>query len=139
MILFTYGTLTFPEIVQALTGKRFRSEVATLSDHSARKLADWPFPGLVSSSGETTHGLILYDIDEASFEVIQAWEANGYRPEQVSVTANGKLVNALTYKWIGKTETDIWDKKYFQKHFLNDYIERIIPGFKDKLTRSTPL
>jgi len=134
MILFVYGTLTFPEIVQALTGKHFRSEAAVLEGYSVRKLADWPYPGLVPSAGEVTHGLVLYDVDEASFQIIEAWEANGYQPEQVTVAVGDKPVEASTYRWLREVEPEIWDRGFFKERFLKDYVDRVIPGFKARLT-----
>jgi gamma-glutamylcyclotransferase (GGCT)/AIG2-like uncharacterized protein YtfP len=98
MHLFVYGTLTDPERVAALTGKRFTGVDATLSGFE-RVDSPLGYPYILPKPGAVVRGVLLLDIDPISLVHLDTYEAEGdlYRRQVVEVERAGTAVSAMTY------------------------------------------
>ncbi|MEF2175157.1 MAG: gamma-glutamylcyclotransferase family protein [Candidatus Absconditabacteria bacterium] len=80
--LFVYGTLMYPEIVFALTGKYFRSQEAILSNYKRYAIRygniTSPYPGIIPFNNSLVHGNILFDVDEYSLQILDFFEDSEY-------------------------------------------------------------
>ena len=96
--LFVYGTLTDPERVFSLTGKRFPGVHATLSGFE-RVESPLGYPFIFPRPGAVVHGLLLRHIDPHSLRQLDAYEAEGdlYRRQSVAVEVSGTRLSAMTY------------------------------------------
>ena len=96
--LFVYGTLTDPQRVAALTGKRFAQVEATLSGFE-RVNSPLGYPFILSSSEGHVAGALLLNIDAVSLVQLDAYEDEGglYRRQAVTVQVAGQEVSAMTY------------------------------------------
>ncbi|HEX2276001.1 MAG TPA: gamma-glutamylcyclotransferase family protein [Candidatus Tectomicrobia bacterium] len=96
--LFVYGTLTDPERVTALTGKRFSAVDATLTGFE-RVESPLGYPYIFPRPGAVVRGVLLCDIDPASLVHLDAYEAEGelYRRQVVEVEVVGTRLPAMTY------------------------------------------
>lgn len=132
--LFVYGTLTFPEIVEALTGKKFVSEQASLPGYSVRQIIDKPYPGMVADKNDIAIGQLLYDVDQKSLDIINEWEDVGYKRVQVIANCVSGTQQAITYVWDHSASKEKWDKDHFRKQYLDEYISNYIPEFNASLS-----
>lgn len=100
--LFVYGTLTDPERVFSLTGRRFAGVQATLSGF-ARVESPLGYPYISPQPGAVVHGLLIRHIDAASLLRLDAYEAEGdlYRRQIVEVEAAGARLSAMAYVGLG--------------------------------------
>jgi gamma-glutamylaminecyclotransferase len=96
--LFVYGTLTDPECVVSLTGKRFAGIHVTLEGFE-RVESPLGYPFILPRSGAVVHGLLLHDIDPVSLARLDDYEAEGdlYRRQSVEVEAVGARLFAMAY------------------------------------------
>ncbi len=62
-LVFTYGTLEIPEVMQAVTGQVFASREATAKDFVRYLIQDCVYPGMVSAKGETTSGRLYGPVE----------------------------------------------------------------------------
>jgi gamma-glutamylcyclotransferase (GGCT)/AIG2-like uncharacterized protein YtfP len=96
--LFVYGTLTDPERVAALTGKRFSAVDATLTGFE-RVESPKGYPYILPNPGAAVRGVLLFDIDPVSLMHLDAYEAEGdlYQRQVVEVEIVGTRLLAMTY------------------------------------------
>lgn len=130
MKLFVYGTLKYPEIMFALTGRVTDYIDATLNGYKIVSLKNKPYPGLFISDGSTAVGKLI-DIDEESFSVISAWEDIEYTPIEITSSVGGNQIKAITFLHSVKADqlyTD-WDEENFKNNHLMDYVKNRIPKF----------
>ncbi|HEX5797468.1 MAG TPA: gamma-glutamylcyclotransferase family protein [Candidatus Saccharimonadales bacterium] len=128
--LFAYGALMFPDIVFALTGKRFKTEAALLQGYTVKKVKDEVYPGLIKSRGDTTQGVIIYGVDEAPYQIIATWETAQYLSVKERVIVDGQPLEAYLFVYADPNRLDgRWDKARFQKADLARYVREEIPAF----------
>ena len=89
MNIFAYGTLICPEMIYALTGKTFRSEKAVLMDFKRYKIYDngnpRAYPAIKQIEGANVEGVLWYDVDKKSFEVLDFFEGFEYIRTELEV------------------------------------------------------
>jgi gamma-glutamylcyclotransferase (GGCT)/AIG2-like uncharacterized protein YtfP len=96
--LFVYGTLTDPERVAALTGKRFAGVDAALNGFE-RVESPLGYPFILPRPGAAVRGVLLFNIDPVSLVHLDVYEAEGdlYRRQVVEVEVAGTRLSAMTY------------------------------------------
>jgi gamma-glutamylcyclotransferase (GGCT)/AIG2-like uncharacterized protein YtfP len=119
MHLFTYGTLMFPEIWQAVdcpddTGRQFATLPATLLGYQIFRVADAVYPGIIacvpppspSDSQPTTlnsqptsvPGILYLDVDPETIARLDRFEDDFYRRQPITVnTDDGRELAAEAY------------------------------------------
>lgn len=115
--LFVYGTLQFPEILEAVTGHRFPGTTATLSGYRRRRLEHRPYPGIVAAAEDTT-GRLYRDLDARSLERLDVFEGRIYERRRVETrTEEGVLEVAWTYvvadRYAYLMSPETWDARSF--------------------------
>lgn len=108
--LFTYGTLMFPEVWQAVVGRSFRSTPAILTGYEIFRVAGAHYPGIIAvdfsptsgprppTSPAVVAGLLYSDLDAASLERLDRFEGDEYRRQSVIVTrVDGCQLDAEAY------------------------------------------
>lgn len=136
MYLFVYGTLTFPSIVKALTGRSYLMQTATLSNYFINSLDQKPYPGLTASHSESASGYILVNVDRSAFKILDAWEGDEYRKVSVTAHTSSGSVKTLAYVWDGPLKqltAQPWDRNEFTRLHLAWYLKNKIPEFKQSL------
>jgi gamma-glutamylcyclotransferase (GGCT)/AIG2-like uncharacterized protein YtfP len=84
MHVFTYGTLMFPEVWQAVVGQQFLSMEATASGYAIYRVRDAVFPGIIAAGElDTVRGVVYLDIDPASLARLDLFEDDFYRRESL--------------------------------------------------------
>ncbi len=96
--LFVYGTLRIPAVMEALIGRMPAPVDATLPGYARYQLAEWVFPGIIESAGDSVDGLLYSDMAERELEIIDAFEDGFYARCLLQVDAGEQgTVNALAY------------------------------------------
>ncbi len=130
--LFIYGTLTFPEILEGLTGKTFERKPARLSGYQRYAIQDRPYPAITEKPGSEVDGFLI-DADEASARIIGFFEAPEYEKRQVEVSCEGEVRQAAAYAWQAAHRALLsgeWSPEEFSKNHLQRYAAEVIPRIR---------
>lgn len=102
--LFVYGLLTFPDIVQAVTGKQYQTQPALLREHRRYGLSQSPLsaavPILIEEAAAITEGVLLLDLSAEDFAKLDQFEeidSGHYLRKTVRVESDGQWYSADVY------------------------------------------
>ena len=80
MHLFTYGTLMFPEVWQAVVGRPFAAIAGQVSGYALYRVRDAVFPGMVATTtGAPVVGIVYLDVDDEAVARLDRFEDDFYR------------------------------------------------------------
>jgi gamma-glutamylcyclotransferase (GGCT)/AIG2-like uncharacterized protein YtfP len=85
MHIFTYGTLMFPEVWQAVAGRAFDSVVGRLDGFAVCRVAGAVFPGIIAAEASSVPGVVYLDVDEAAVERLDRFEDDFYDRQTLSI------------------------------------------------------
>jgi gamma-glutamylcyclotransferase (GGCT)/AIG2-like uncharacterized protein YtfP len=126
--LFVYGTLSFPEVMQAVTGRRFESLAAVLRGYRRRMLAGRVYPGIRPAPADSTAGFVYLSLDPATLACLDDFEGAEYERRQVAVGIDRGTLIAETYVVpegaSGLLTEVLWDADRFVASHLRLYVER---------------
>ncbi len=122
MHLFTYGTLMFPEIWQAVVGKDFKTTPAHLPSHEIYRVRNAVYPGIIAAPNHSPSengplgehsgsrpstldsrlssvpGLLYLNLDEAALHRLDQFEDDFYQRQTITVTCgDGRELEAQAY------------------------------------------
>ena len=151
--LFVYGTLMYPEVVKALTGKKFDTVDATLYGHVVKEhiielvdLTQDPgefeldgaksYISISSKTGSSVKGKIMLNVDEISIDKIAFFEGKDFKFKTVFPHSN-QVIIAKTFEWKYQTKfTANWSPEEFRKYDLEHYIKTVvIPSKQEYLAK----
>ena len=92
--VFTYGTLMFADVVEALLGRRFESRPARLPDFARLCVRGRVYPGIVARAGATTDGVLYEGLDGAALARLDEFEGELYERRTVVVLASSSIGTA---------------------------------------------
>lgn len=116
--LFVYGTLRFPEVLDALLGRVPRLSPARVEGWRAAALPGRVYPGLVAAPG-VAEGLLVHGLSPDELEVLHAYEDVDYDVVELAL-ADGRT--ALAYRWLGEVADEDWDPDRFAAEVLAAYV-----------------
>ena len=77
MNVFTYGSLMFPEVINALLHRNdYQSCAASLTGYTRLKVKDAVYPGLVKSLGSTVEGVLYLNVEEEDLQILNSFEGS---------------------------------------------------------------
>ena len=86
MNVFTYGTLMFPEVWQAVVGQAFRAVAGRAAGFAVYRVCDAVYPGIVAKvDGDGVEGLVYLDVDATSLKLLDHFEDGFYRRVAIDV------------------------------------------------------
>jgi gamma-glutamylcyclotransferase (GGCT)/AIG2-like uncharacterized protein YtfP len=86
MHVFTYGTLMFPEVWQAVVGRSFETVEGTAAGFEVFRVRDAVFPGIIAGIGEcSVPGVVYLDVDHESTERLDRFEDDFYERRAIAV------------------------------------------------------
>jgi gamma-glutamylcyclotransferase (GGCT)/AIG2-like uncharacterized protein YtfP len=99
MHVFTYGTLMFPEVWQAVVGREFATVQATASGYAIYRVRDAVFPGIIAAGErDMVRGVVYLEVDPASIARLDLFEDDFYCRESLWLTcADGERRAAEAY------------------------------------------
>lgn len=118
-MLFAYGTLQFPSVLQALLGRVPSIAPASLAGWRAAALPGRIYPGLVA--GGAARGVVIGGIQAGEWEVLDAFEGPEYGRQEVDLV-DGRT--AWTYIWLAADAAALhdWDATRFEREALATYV-----------------
>ena len=129
--LFVYGTLMFPAILKGLTGKDFRSEKAILHGFKRTRVTNCDFPAVFPEQNYNVQGLVVFDVDEKSMQVLSFFEGDQYLKTNQQVYTTCKKYEAIVFVWndsLNLPGTTDWSMEEFKIESLGNYVTNIVPA-----------
>lgn len=135
MHVFTYGTLMFPEVWQAVVGRQFATIEGAVGGFAIYRVRDAVFPGIrTASATDAVRGTVYLDVDEASLERLDVFEGEFYVREQLTITCDdGQRRQADAYIVPAQNLTVLTDESWDRNQFVTsgglDHFIRRYAGF----------
>ena len=128
MHLFAYGSLLLPEVMQAVTGRVFRFQGATLRGYAEFRLRAAPQAAIIPFPDMATQGVVYYDVDAASVRRLDAFGGGIYERVEVNAEAeDGEWVEAEAYvihlKQLKLLTAKPWDEDEFRRKHLRQVVQ----------------
>ena len=128
--LFVYGTLLVPAVMEAVTGKKYRSDRASLTGFARYRIKDQVYPGITHDEKRTVDGAVYFDIDPPVLKRLDEFESYVYQRREVEIGLQDELdirawvyVVADEYKHLLSYQG--WDIEEFKLKHLNLYLKQI--------------
>lgn len=127
MNVFTYGSLMFDEVWQAVVGRLGDSTPGRLAGFEAWRIAGQTFPGLSPAPGHWVAGRIWHDVTPPELERLDVFESGIYERAMVSVEAtDGRRFECWTYlvrpDSRGRLLAERWDSEEFRRRHLPTFL-----------------
>ena len=128
MNIFTYGTLMIPEVMAAVTTRKFRSIDAVLKGYARFTVKGESYPGIIPATDAATEGIIYFDVDKLSLEQLDAFEGDLYQRIQIMAeTKEKEILSADAYvikpKFRSYLSSQEWNIKEFSQKHLKTFLE----------------
>jgi len=89
MHVFTYGTLMFPQVWQAVVGRTFHSVGGTAAGYAIYRVCNAVFPGIVAAAAsDAVRGVVYLDVDASSVERLDRFEDDFYRRVTIDIACD---------------------------------------------------
>ncbi|WP_116246120.1 gamma-glutamylcyclotransferase family protein [Nocardiopsis sp. FIRDI 009] len=118
--LFVYGTLLFPEILNALLGRVPDSVPAAAPGWRVAALPGRPYPVLVPGPG-TAPGRLLSGLSETERRIIDVYEDEWYDVRRLEL-ADGRTGWAYVADAATEASPEDWDADAFAAEHLSSYV-----------------
>lgn len=125
--VFTYGSLEFADVMEAVTGRRFAADAALLEGHRRRLLRGRVYPAIVPAAGERTDGTLYHGIDAGSLGVLDEFESDVYDRVIVQVKTLAGL-ETPAHAWVLRPAhvellgLDEWDRERFLREHHTSFV-----------------
>jgi gamma-glutamylcyclotransferase (GGCT)/AIG2-like uncharacterized protein YtfP len=128
MKIFTYGTLMIPDVMYAVTTRKFRFKNAILRGYARFTVKGESYPGIVPVTDAVTEGIVYFDVDELSLARLDAFEGDLYQRKPVRVeTKEREIRDAEAYvikpKFRNHLSSSEWNIKEFTQKHLEAFLE----------------
>jgi gamma-glutamylcyclotransferase (GGCT)/AIG2-like uncharacterized protein YtfP len=124
MNIFTYGSLMFPSVMKAVTGREFPSRKARVKNYVRFKVKGESYPGLTPSAGAVTEGILYLDLDAFSMRRLDDFEGELY--ERTEIRVEGESLTAQAYvvkaRHRSRLSSEAWDPRHFEKADLPKFM-----------------
>jgi gamma-glutamylcyclotransferase (GGCT)/AIG2-like uncharacterized protein YtfP len=127
MNIFTYGSLMFPSVLKAVTGREFPARKANVKNYVRFKVKAESYPGLTPFKGAVTEGVLYIGVDVLSVRRLDDFEGEMYeRTEIAADMRDGESLIAQTYlikpQCRGRLSSEPWDPEHFEKADLIEFM-----------------
>lgn len=126
MNVFTYGTLSIPAVMRAVSGEQVQCADAHLNGFERFMLKDCIYPGIIYTGEGQTRGRIYFDVSTTALQRLDRYEDDGYVRCRVEVhRSDGTLWPAEVFL-LADTERhrltgEPWDEARFMRDHLADF------------------
>ncbi|MEH6576348.1 MAG: gamma-glutamylcyclotransferase family protein [Amphritea sp.] len=126
--LFTYGTLTLPEIMSRVVGQPvLAGSAATLQHYRCNLVSGQSFPGVTPSRGATATGILYENFCQADLQRLDNYEGPLYKRDKVKVSQHhGEEIEAWCYiirtVHRSKLSATPWNLRHFKQNHLDNFL-----------------
>ena len=141
--LFTYGTLQFAEVMEAVTGLALPWVEAEAPGFAQFRLRDRIYPGMVAREGALTRGRVYTSMSHQTWELLDRFEDPVYRRELLEVfRPDGSTMTAHAYVLPVAQQhllsSDLWQMDWFSHVHLDGYVSRCRAFYEAITTQGLP-
>ena len=132
MHVFTYGTLMFPEVWQAVVGREYAAVLGTAASYAIYRVADAVFPGIVAAGDdEAVRGVVYLDVDDAAVARLDRFEDDFYERQTLWVDCDDGERRAVgAYVVPAKNRAVLTDEPWDRDDFVAcGHLEQFIQRF----------
>jgi gamma-glutamylcyclotransferase (GGCT)/AIG2-like uncharacterized protein YtfP len=127
MNILTYGSLMFPPVMKAVTGREFPSRKARVKDYARFKVKGESYPGLIPLVGTVTEGVLYLNVDALSVRRLDDFEGEMYQRVEVQADGlEGESITAHAYvlraKYRNRLSSSEWDPMRFEANDLREFM-----------------
>lgn len=126
--IFTYGSLMYPEIFEAVAGQSLNNKPAKLLNWRRHQLQGESYPAATPCVGHQLEGVVWFNVSAQALTRLDTFETSSYAREPVQIrTSDGAMHSAHIYRWLDLTRLldEDWSTHTFEtqhlKHFLNTH------------------
>lgn len=130
--LFVYGSLSWPEVLATVLGRRARTTPARLHGWTTVALQDRVFPGLVPAADGQVEGLLVEDLEAAEWLLLDRFEALWYDLRSLEL-ADGRQAWAYVCGPGAPVLPQGWDRRAFEAEHLTTYVQRCADWRRQRL------
>lgn len=98
--LFAYGTLRDAELLATVLGHPVEPASlvpATAPHYRTVRYPGRSFPAIVPSRGATAEGILIHDLDDPDWELLDAFESAHYQRRTILILIDGEIEEAESY------------------------------------------
>ncbi len=129
--LFVYGTLMIPEMLYALTKKRFKMVDAVLDDYKRLRIRKKSYPALIPSPGDSVAGKLILDLEEEDLKILDFYEDDEYIRKEITILDHAADVYIYNASREILKDRD-WSEVYFRLKHLDFHLKTIIPDIVEE-------
>ena len=120
--LFAYGTLMWPEVLEAVIGRPLSGVPATLSGFRRMRVKQAFYPALVNShSRDTVEGVLYRDLAAEDFRCLDRFEGGEYERKHVCIATEPAHVYVLSHAWRHLADARPWRPEDMPKEQLEAF------------------
>jgi len=125
--IFTYGTLAFPGVMRAVTGRTFASRRAWVCGFARLRVRGVVYPGLLETGGRCTDGRVYLGVDDQSLARLDRFEDWLYERRVVEVVLLGGAARRVDAWVVPPHHASFllrvpWDADRFVRRYLHRYL-----------------
>lgn len=124
---FAYGTLAFPEVMEAVTGRRFASGAAALPGFARYRVRGRVYPGVIAEKGGETAGCLYTGLGAATLALLDRFEGDLYERRSLAVqTVASTPVQAQVYVVPERLRAVLSDEPWSPEEFVTRELTRYL-------------
>lgn len=132
-LLFCYGTLMFPEVMHAVTGRELAGRAGLLHGYARFLIRGEQYPAIVAHSGGAVRGTLYDGLGSKELRLLDRYEHDYYRRVPVMIelddAVDAEAVRAWTYELApglrGRLAAEDWDREAFARLHLKFWLLNI--------------
>lgn len=124
--LFAYGTLLFPAVFRAVTGRALTPRAATLPGFVRRRLIGELFPAILEASEhDRVVGVAYSGLTSQDWLRLDRFEGALYERRSVTVNGRGAWTYVLAPDCRHRADVERWDPAAFERDHLAAFVARL--------------
>lgn len=108
MNLFAYGTLMWPDILEAVMGRRMAGRHAVLAGYTRLRVKGQHYPAAVPAPDESVEGTLYTGLTPKEFEALDRFEGREYDRIEVDIGGTPVFVYVLAEEWRHIADSSPW-------------------------------
>lgn len=118
-----------PEVMEAVTGGRFRSQAAVLRGFARYQFKRRVYPGLIKQDNGHVNGVLYLGIDARSLTLLDRFEAHYYKRKTITIESETQNIQCEAYivsrNYVHLLSKNSWDVEDFRNNHLAKYLEEM--------------
>jgi gamma-glutamylcyclotransferase (GGCT)/AIG2-like uncharacterized protein YtfP len=131
MHVFTYGTLMFPQVWRAVTGREFATIGGTAKGFAIYRVGNAVFPGITPADADCiVRGIVYLDVDDATLARLDRFEDDFYQRQTLVIACDDGQKRAadayvVTRERKGVLTAETWNgESFLASGGLEEFVRR---------------